>query len=50
MALKTGLPSILSVSPRTIGRWSRRIDKDAKDAQQREAFGLWLACHRPGSR
>ena len=45
MALKTRLPSILSVSPRTIGRWSRRIDKDAKDAQQREAFGLWLACH-----
>ena len=44
-ALKTRLPSILSVSPRTIGRWSRRIDKDAKDAQQREAFGLWLACH-----
>jgi len=44
-ALKKRLCSLLSVDERTIYRWLHRIDEDTKEAQQKEAFALWLACH-----
>ena len=44
-ALKQQLPSIMSVTPRTITSWVSRIDKDRQAELRQIAFDLWLACH-----
>ena len=43
--LKAKLPSIMSVTPRTIQNWVSRIDKDRQAELRQIAFDLWLACH-----
>jgi hypothetical protein len=42
---KRHLAKILSVSERTVRDWLSRIDKDSKEARNRQIFELWLACH-----
>ena len=41
---KEQLLRILALTERTIRDWSSRIDRDAKEQQQQEVFGLWLSC------
>lgn len=42
---KIDLASMLSVDISTVRRWLSRIDKDAKEAQRKRIFSMWLACH-----
>jgi len=45
---KKELEKILSVSERTITRWTSRIDKDAKERRDQRIFDDWLACSTEG--
>jgi len=42
---KAEFAELLSVSDRTLMRWTARRDKDLKDERDRRIADLWLACH-----